>query len=144
MYDKIKKDIIEAMKAKDALRLDTLRLLKGAIQLEEINKKGINDEDVITIITKQIKMRKDSILEFEKASRNDAIERINAEIEILMQYLPKQLDESELESIIDEVIKEVNASKESDFGNVMRVLVPRIKGKADTSKVSEIVKNKLK
>jgi len=144
MYEKIKNDIIAAMKSKDTLVLDTLRLLKGAIQLEEINKKDITDDLVFTIISKQIKMRKDSIIEFEKASRSEAVDKLNSEIEVLMKYLPVQLTDEELNNIIDITIKEVNATSISDFGNVMKELVPKIKGKSDTSKVSDIVKSKLK
>lgn len=145
MNEKLKNDIINAMKSKDSLRLGTLRLLKGAIQLEEINKKReLTDDEIVSIVSKQIKLRKDSIIEFEKASRTDSILKLNDEIDILKSYMPLQLDNDQINSIIDSVIEEVNASSISDLGNVMKILIPKVKGKADMSLVNEILKNKLK
>ena len=144
MNEKIKQDLINAMKSKDELKLSTIRLLKGAIEIEEKKlNKSLEDSDILDIVSKQIKLRKDSIIEFEKAMRLDAVDKLKKEIEILMIYLPEQMDSSELERIIDESIKEVNAISNKDFGNVMKVLMPKIKGKADTKEASEILKSKL-
>lgn len=144
MNNKIKEDLISAMKSKDELKLSTIRLLKGAIEIEEKKLlKSLEDIEIIDIVSKQIKLRKESIVEFEKANRLDEVTKLNKEIEILKVYLPVQLSQDELTKIIDESIKEVNAISNKDFGNVMKILMPKIKGKADTKEVSEILKNKL-
>ena len=137
-------DMKQAMKDKDKLTLSVIRLVKGSIQLEEINKKSIlSDDDILSIIIKQVKMRKESIVEFEKANRIDLIEELNKEINILNKYLPIQLSDEELDIIITEVINKVNAKTNSDTGKIMKELVPLIKGKADMSKVNLIIKEKL-
>lgn len=144
MNEKIKQDLILAMKSKEEIKLATLRLLKGAVQIEEKKiMKPLDDNQIIDIISKQIKLRKESIEEFKKANRLDTIETLNKEIEVLLSYLPEQISNEELEKIIDDSIKEVNAISSKDFGNVMKVLMPKIKGKADTKLASEILKSKL-
>ena len=144
MYDKIKADIVTAMKDKDTLKLQTLRGIKGDADLEHINKKvEINDELMINVLSRGIKTRKESILEFEKGNRNDLIEKTNLEIEFLQGYLPKQLDLDELNKIIDEVFSKVNPTSTKDMGLIMRELTPLVKGKCDMKEVSLIIKNKL-
>lgn len=145
MLDRITKDIVDAMKNKDTLRLSTLRLLKGAIDLEKINKKldTISDEDIVVIISKQIKTRKESIIEFEKGNRTDLIDKTKKEIEILSSYMPELLSEEEVTKIIDEAIVKVNASTIKDMGLVMKEVSAKLKGRADMSLVSSIIKNKL-
>ncbi|CCY45353.1 putative uncharacterized protein [Clostridium sp. CAG:1193] len=145
MLDKITKDIVDAMKNKDTLKLSTLRLLKGAIDLEKINKKldTISDEDIVVIISKQIKTRKESIIEFEKGNRTDLIDKTKKEIEILSSYMPELLSEEEVTKIIDEAIVKVNASTIKDMGLVMKEVSAKLKGRADMSLVSSIIKNKL-
>lgn len=145
MLDRITKDIVDAMKNKDTLKLSTLRLLKGAIDLEKINKKldTISDEDIVVIISKQIKTRKESITEFEKGNRTDLIDQTKKEIEILSSYMPELLSEEEVTKIIDEAIVKVNASTIKDMGLVMKEVSTKLKGRADMSLVSSIIKNKL-
>ena len=145
MLDRITKDIVDAMKNKDTLKLSTLRLLKGAIDLEKINKKldTISDEDIVVIISKQIKTRKESIIEFEKGNRTDLIDQTKKEIEILSSYMPELLSEKEVTKIIDEAIVKVNASTIKDMGLVMKEVSAKLKGRADMSLVSSIIKNKL-
>lgn len=145
MLEQINKDIVDAMKCKDALKLSTLRMLKGAIDLERINKKldKILDEDIVTIIGKQIKTRKESILEFEKGNRQDLIEKTNLEIEILNAYMPEMMTEEEIVLVVMDAINEVNATSVKDMGSVMRIVSPKVKGKADMSLVSSIIKSKL-
>ena len=145
MLDRITKDIVDAMKNKDTLKLSTLRLLKGAIDLEKINKKldTISDEDIVVIISKQIKTRKESITEFEKGNRTDLIDKTKKEIEILSSYMPELLSEEEVTKIIDEAIVKVNASTIKDMGLVMKEVSAKLKGRADMSLVSSIIKNKL-
>lgn len=144
MLEKITNDMITAMKAKDKKKLDVVRMIKGAIQLEEINKKKkLEDDDVIAIISKQIKMRKESIEEFKKANRVDLIEQTESEITILNEYLPEQISDEELTKIITDVIVKVDAKVASDMGKIMKELIPLIKGKADMGKVNMIIKEKL-
>lgn len=145
MLDRITKDIVDAMKNKDTLKLSTLRLLKGAIDLEKINKKldTISDEDIVVIISKQIKTRKESIIEFEKGNRTDLIDQTKKEIEVLSSYMPELLSEEEVTKIIDEAIVKVNASTIKDMGLVMKEVSAKLKGRADMSLVSSIIKNKL-
>ena len=144
MLEKIGKDMIEALKAKEVIKLATLRMLKGAIDLERINqRKELSDTDILGVIDKQIKSRKDSILEFEKGNRKDLIDKTNEEIKILSLYLPEPLTESELTSLIEETITKLNATKISDMGLVMRELTPLVKGRTDMSLVSSIIKDKL-
>lgn len=144
MKDRILKDMVSAMKNQDKERLSVLRMVKGAIQLEEINKKStLTDDDVIGVLSKQIKTRKESIVEFEKGNRSDLIEKTNKEIEILNEYMPEQLSEEEVIKIIDDAFNKVNPSSTSDMGKIMGIITPLLKGKADMSNVSRIVKEKL-
>ena len=145
MLEKITKDIVDAMKNKDTLKLQTLRMLKGSIDLERINKKldKVSDDDIVVIIGKQIKTRKESILEFEKGNRQDLIDKTNEEIKILEQYMPEQLSEEEINNIIDEIITSINATSIKQMGLVMKEASSKLKGKADMSLVSNIIKSKL-
>lgn len=144
MKDRILKDMVSAMKSQDKLRLSVLRMVKGAIQLEEINKKNaLTDEDVIGVLSKQIKTRKESIADFEKGNRLDLIEQTNKEIEILNEYMPEQLTEEEVIKVIDDAFRKVNPTSTSDMGKIMALITPTLKGKADMSSVSKIVKEKI-
>lgn len=144
MKDRILKDMVSAMKSQDKLRLSVLRMVKGAIQLEEINKKNtLTDDDVIGVLSKQIKTRKESIVDFEKGNRLDLIEQTNKEIEILNEYMPEQLTEEEVMKIIDDAFSKVNPTSTSDMGKIMGMITPLLKGKADMSGVSKIVKEKI-
>lgn len=144
MREKILKDLTSAMKAQDKETLSVLRMVKGAIQLEEINKKSeLSDEDVIGVISKQIKTRKESIQEFIKANRSDLIEQTNKEIEILNKYMPEQLSEEEVLNIIDEAFSTINPKAQSDMGKLMGFVTPKLKGKTDMSFVSKTIKERL-
>ena len=144
MKDRIAKDIVTAMKDKDKVALETLRMVKGAIQMEEIKvKKELSDDELAVVIGKQIKTRKESIVEFEKGNREDLIEKTNAEIKVLEKYMPEQLSEEEIVKVIENAIAEVNASMPSDMGKVMGKVTPLLKGKADMGLVSKLVKEKL-
>ena len=144
MKDRIAKDIVTAMKDKDKVALETLRMVKGAIEMEEIKvKKELSDDELAVVIGKQIKTRKESIVEFEKGNRQDLIEKTNAEISVLEKYMPEQLSEEEIVKVIENAIAEVNASAPSDMGKVMGKVTPMLKGKADMGLVSKLVKEKL-
>jgi len=144
MRERILKDLVTAMKEKDKEKLAVLRMVKGAMQMEELNKKHpLTDEEVIDVISKQIKTRKESIKEFEKGNRQDLIDMTNSEIEILMGYMPKQLTEDEINVIIDKAFEEVNPTSPKDMGKIMKVVTPLVKGKADMGYVSKTIKEKL-
>ena len=144
MRERILNDLVTAMKSKDKEMLTVLRMVKGAIQLEEINKKQeLNDEDVIAVLSKQIKTRKESIVEFEKAGRNDLVEQTTQEVEILNKYMPEQLSEEDVIKVIEEAFNELKPEKPSDMGKLMGFLTPKLKGKADMSFVSKTIKEKL-
>ena len=144
MRDKILEDLKKAMKDRDKERLSVIRMVKGAIQMEELNKKReLTDDEVIGVISKQIKTRNDSIKEFEKGNREDLIESTSLEIDILKEYLPAQLTEEEVTEIIDKVFMEVKPTSSKDMGKIMKAVTPLVKGKADMSVVSLKIKNKL-
>jgi len=144
MRERILKDIIEAMKSKDKEKLSTLRMLKGAMQLEEINKKGeLDDTEIINLISKQIKTRKESIEEFKKAKRDDLATKTEKEIEILSSYMPEQLSEDEVIKLIDEAFNEIKPTSMKDMKNIMAYLNPKISGRADKGFVSKVIREKL-
>ena len=141
MRERIIKDIMEAMKAKDKEKLSVLRLVKGAMQLEEINKKKeLDDNEIIAVLAKQIKTRKESIEEFKKGNRQDLVDQTEKEITILNEYMPEQLSEEEVIKVIEEAINEVNPESPSDMGKIMKIITPKLTGKADMSFVSKKVK----
>ena len=144
LVEKLKKDMIEAMKNKDKEKLTVIRMVKAALDKERIDKKAeVNDDLLIDVVNKQVKMRNDSLEEFKKANRADLIKQTEEELEILKDYLPEQLSEEEVITIIEEVINEVNAETIKDMGKVMKEVTPKVKGKTDMKFVSEIIKSKL-
>ena len=144
MRNQIMEDLKNAMKSQDKELLAVIRMVKGAISLEEINKKReLTDEEVIDVIGKQIKTRKESIVEFEKGNRSDLVEQTNKEIEILNKYMPEQLSEEEIDNEIDKAFDELKPESMKDMGKIMAYLTPILKGKADMSYVSSSIKSKL-
>lgn len=144
MYDKIKQDIVSAMKEKDTLKLQTLRGVKGAADKEHIDRKvEINDELLLTVLAREIKTRKESIVDFEKGNRQDLVDKTQAEIDLLTTYLPKQLEEEEINKILDDAFAKVNPTSAKDMGLIMKEVTPLLKGKADMSKVSGMIKDRL-
>ena len=144
LFEKFNHDMVQAMKTKDKERLTVLRMVKGAMQLEHINqKKEMNEELLIDCVNKQIKLRKDSVLEFEKAGRADLKEQTKKELAILMDYLPEQLSKEEVEKIIDSVFEKVQPTSQKDMGKIMKEATPLLKGKADMKEVSTTIKEKL-
>ncbi len=144
MREKILNDLKEAMKNQEKTKLSVIRMVKGAMQMEELNlKRPLTDEEVVMVISKQIKTRKESIVEFEKGNRQDLIDQTNAEIEILNTYMPEQLSEEEVLKIIEEAFNEVNPKAPSDMGKIMGLVSPKLRGKADMSFVSKTIKEKL-
>jgi len=144
MVEKLEKDMIESMKSGAKDRLTVIRMVKAALKQEQIDhKKEINDELLIDVVNKQIKMRKDSITEFEKGNRTDLVEKTQSEIDILMEYLPEQLSKEEVMKIIEEIFAEVKPEGPKDMGKVMGPAQAKLKGKADMKEVSTIIREKL-
>lgn len=144
MKERILVDLKNAMKNQNRELLSVVRMVKGAIQLEEIKvKHELNDDEVIAIIAKEIKTRKESIKEFEKGGRNDLVDKTSREIDILNKYMPAQMSEEEVIKIIDEVFAKINPVGQSDMGKIMGEIAPLVKGKADLSFVNSKVKEKL-
>ena len=144
MFDKIKSDMVKAMKEQDKFRLSVIRMLKGAIDKERIDKKiEITDEVVIDVLAKELKTREESKLEFSKAGRTDLVEDLDKEIEIIKEYLPEPLTDEEIDKIITEAFKETEASSIKDMGKVMKIVTPKVKGRCDMKDVSSKIKEKL-
>ncbi len=144
MIEKLKSDMVSAMKSGDKERLTVIRMVKAAVDLEHIDKKReLNDELLIDVVNKQVKMRKDSIAEFAKANRTDLVEKTQKEVEILQEYLPEQLSREEVEEIIEKLFAEIKPVGQKDMGKVMKEATATLKGKADMKDVSTIIKDKL-
>ena len=144
MRERILNDLKTAMKNQDKDTLKVVRMVKGSMQLEEINlKRELSDDEVIGVISKEIKTRRDSIKEFIKGNRPELVEETEKEIKILENYLPEQLTLEEVDNIIVEAIKSVEANGMQDMGKVMGIVSPKVKGRADLGMVSSKVKEKL-
>ena len=145
MYEKINEDLKVAMKEKDTFKLSVLRMLKSALQLEQISKKHeLDDNEVSAVLKKQVKIRKDSLAEYEKYGKTDSVKQLEDEIEILSNYLPEELDAKSVEALVDEAINEVNPSSMKEMGLVMKKINELLVGKnADMSLVSKLVKEKI-
>ena len=144
LNEKINNDLKEAMKSKDSFKLGVIRMVKGAMQLAKKSpREELTDDDVIGVLSKQIKMRKEAIEQFEKAGRSDLVEQNQKEIEILASYMPEELSIDELNEILDKVFNEVKPSSVKDMGLVMKTVTPLVKGRADMSLVSKLIKERL-
>ena len=142
--EKINQDLLEAMKSGDEKLRDILRYLKNAIQKKEIDTRTeLSEQDIIAIIAKEIKSRKESIEQFLKGEREDLADKEKHEIEVLTKYLPEQISLEEVENIISKAIEETGAKTMTDMGKVMGKIVSQVQGKFDNSKISEIVRSKL-
>ena len=137
MYDSIKSEIVKAMKEHNKERLNVLRMVKASVDLEHIDKKvEINDELVLSVVLKQVKMREDSIEQYSKTSRSDLVEKETLELNILKEFLPKPLTDSEVDELISEAIDEIKPEGMKDMGKVMGYLSPKVKGRTDQKALS--------
>lgn len=141
----ISQDYIAAVKAKDQVKSSTLNFLRSQLKYVIIEKKveSLPDADVIAVIKKQIKQRKDSIDQYQSCGRQDLADKESAELKVLEGYLPAEMSQDELSAIVDAAIKEAGAQSAKDMGLVMKVLMPKIAGKADSKSASDMVKSKL-
>lgn len=146
LKEQLTEDMKAAMKAKEEgkLRLGVIRMVRSAIRQAEIDgKKELDDDGVAAVISKELKQRKDSLEEFQKGGREDLVAKTEAEIQVLLGYLPEQLGEDEIRNLVKAAIEETGAASPKDMGKVMKVLVPKTKGKADGKLVNTIVKEML-
>lgn len=147
LKEKIVSDLKDAMRAGEATRRDTLRLLDSAIKNTEIEKKkretGLSDEEVLEVIGKAVKQRQDSIRQFEEGGRPELAEKEKIELEILMPYLPAQLSENEIRIIVKDVIAETGATSPADLGKIMGQIMAKVKGKADGNVVRALAQEEL-
>ena len=140
LREQLDDDLKSAMKSRDALRLSVLRMLKSAARYAEIEKgETLSDDDVLQVVARECKRRRESIEQFEKGNRPDLVAQEKAELEILKRYLPEQLDETEVIGIAREVISELHAASKADKGKVMGALMQKVRGKADGRLVNRIV-----
>ena len=144
IYETLKKDMVDAMKAKEKERLTVIRMVKSAMDLEHIDKKReLDDELAMDVLTKEVKTRNESYETFKNAGRNDLAEGIGRELEILKKYMPEALTEEEVRQIIDDACKEVNPESMKDMGRVMKIVTPKVKGRFDLKQVSTMVRENI-
>jgi uncharacterized protein YqeY len=144
LKERLQEDWKQALKAKDKFRANTISMAKAAVLLvEKTDNRVVNDDEIIEILAREIKQRREAMLEFEKGNRQDLVDKAKVEIEILLSYLPQQLSEEEICEIVRKAVDEVGASSMKDMGKVMVVIMPKTKGKADGKLVSQIVKQYL-
>jgi uncharacterized protein YqeY len=144
LTQRLTEDMKQAMKDKDKVRLSVLRMVKAAVKNREIEiGRPLADDDVLGVIQKELKQRRDSLQAFESAGRTDLVDEVKAEIDVLMSYLPKQLSEEELREIVQSVISELGASGKADVGKVMSAVMPKVKGRADGRLVQSLVQSLL-
>ncbi|AQR93658.1 MULTISPECIES: GatB/YqeY domain-containing protein [Clostridium] len=142
--DRLQDDWKAALKAKDKFKANVISTAKSAVLLvEKTDNRKLEDDEVISILAKEVKQRRESMVEFEKGKRQDLVDQCKAEIEILLEYLPQQLGEEEIKQIVKESAEEVGANSIKDMGKVMSAVRPKVLGKADGSLVSKIVKEYL-
>ena len=140
LQDRISEDLKDAMRQKDELRRSTLRMIRSAIQYEEINeKKALSDAATIDILSRMARQHQESIAEYKRGGRHDLVEREEAELSLIRQYMPEQLSKQELTELARKAIEYVNAVGPSDMGKVMAQLMPQVRGRSNGSEVSEVV-----
>lgn len=143
MYNQICEDLKSALKTGDKFRLSVLRMLKSALQLELINKKGeLTDSDVLNVIKKQVKQRNDSITEYEKFNKMDTVNDLKEEVNILSSYLPEEASDEEINKVLDEAFNEIKPTSMKDMGSIMKYVSSHLSN-VDNSKVSLMVKERL-
>ncbi|MDM5190019.1 GatB/YqeY domain-containing protein [Bacillus sp. DX4.1] len=140
LLGRLNDDMKQAMKSKQKEKLTVIRMVKAALQNESIKlQHPLTEEEELTVLTRHVKQCKDSLLEFKNAGREDLVDKLKSEIQILDTYLPEQLTEEELASVIKQAISEVGAASKADMGKVMSAVMPKVKGKADGSLVNKLV-----
>ena len=144
LKEKLQEDLKSSMKNKDTVRKSVVTLIRASIKQYEVdNRVELEDDAIIDLIAKQLKQRRDSLVEFEKANRDDLVSETEAEIEVLKEYLPQQLSEEELNEIVIATISEVGATSMKDMKHIMSSIMPKVKGRADGKLINELVRKNL-
>ncbi|WP_174613850.1 GatB/YqeY domain-containing protein [Virgibacillus ihumii] len=145
LLEQLNQDMKQAMKNKDKEKLTVIRMVKASLQNESIKlgNKDLSEDEELTVLSRELKQRKDSLQEFKSAGRDDLVKKLEIEINILQEYMPQQLSESELEAVVQTTIQEVNATSKKDMGKVMSAIMPKVKGKADGSQINKLVQKHL-
>jgi hypothetical protein len=146
LHEKLENEMKSALRGGETVKLSVLRMVISAVKMIGIDKniKEIGDADVLQILQKQIKQRKESMVQFEKGNRKDLVDKEAVELSILESYMPKQLTEEELLGIVKEAISETGAAVRSDMGKVMKIIMPKVAGKADGKTVNQLLMQFLK
>ncbi len=141
LLERIEADLKDALKRSDRLKLSVLRMIKASIKNKEIEKGSpLSDEEIISVLTSLSKQRRESIEEFRRAGREELVEKETAELSVLQSYMPEQLSEEELNDMINSAIQESGATSVRDIGKVMKIVMPRVKGRADGKVVNQKVR----
>ncbi|MDP4083463.1 MAG: GatB/YqeY domain-containing protein [Bacillota bacterium] len=145
LLERLNNDMKQAMKNKEKDKLSVIRMIKSSLQNESIKlgTKELSETEELTVLSRELKQRKDSLHEFVKAGRDDLAEKVRIELTVVELYMPKQLSEDELTEIIKETISEIGANSKADMGKVMSAIMPKVKGKADGSLVNKLVQQHL-
>lgn len=145
LLERLNNDMKQAMKNKEKDKLSVIRMIKSSLQNEAIKlgKAELSEEEELTVLSRELKQRKDSLHEFDKAGREDLVEKLRAELAVVELYMPKQLSEEELSEIVKTTISEVGANSKAEMGKVMAAIMPKVKGKADGSLVNKLVQQHL-
>ncbi|GIP39606.1 aspartyl-tRNA amidotransferase subunit B [Paenibacillus sp. J31TS4] len=144
LSDRLNEDMKQAMKSQNKFRLSVIRMIRSAIKNIEIDQRTtLDDDQVLDILNREIKQRRDSLQEFDKAGRDDLAEQAKAEIEIIAEFLPQQLTEEEVRVLVQQTIQETGASSKAEMGKVMSALMPKVKGRADGKLVNQLVQQAL-
>jgi uncharacterized protein YqeY len=141
LKERLLEDMKNAMKDKDVIKKNTVQMTRAAIlQVEKDNKITLDDDGIIDIVAKEVKKRRETLPDFEKSGRQDLIDNLKAEIDVLLQYLPQQLTEEELEVIVRQAIQDTGATTVKDTGKIMQAVMPQVKGRTDGKMINMIVK----
>ena len=144
LLERLNNDMKQAMKNKEKDKLSVIRMLKASIQNEALKlRQDLTDDEELTVLSRELKQRKDSLQEFENAGRSDLVDKVRTELVYVEAYMPQQLSEEDISKIVNETILEVNATSKADMGRVMGALMPKVKGKADGSLVNKLVQQQL-
>ncbi|MEW9701604.1 GatB/YqeY domain-containing protein [Paenibacillus sp. SI8] len=144
LSERLNEDMKQAMKSQDKFKLSVIRMVRSTIKNSEIDlKRALDDNEVLDVLTREIKQRKDSLQEFTKAGRDDLADNLKAELVILAEYMPQQLSEEEVKAIVQQTIQQVGASSKADMGKVMTALMPQVKGRADGKLINQLVQQLL-
>ena len=144
LAERLNEDMKQAMRDGNKFRLSTIRLVRAAIKNQEIElRRPLDDNETLSVLSRELKQRRDSLLEFKNAGREDLVSNVSAEIEIISEYLPKQLNEEEIKAIVVQTMQETGASSKADMGKLMAALMPKVKGVADGKVVNGIVQQLL-